>query len=211
LNACRLWDDDLSLGGCGCGPSRSKMTHIGSSCEPNRWAPGDPMVWFDALYWGGKFMRVLALVVLLITSPAFAQDSPLVGNWKLVSFQTIYDGNESAPQDMYGANPNGYLILTQEGRLMTLITSDNRKAGAGDAERAALHKSMISYSGKYKAEGKDFITTVDASWNEAWNRTEQRRHFRIEGDKLTIETAPGPSILIPGKIAVGRLVWAREK
>jgi Lipocalin-like domain len=48
-------------------------------------------------------------------------------------------------------------------------------------------------------EGSDFITVVDVSWNEEWNGTEQRRHFRIEGDRLFIESAPAPSIVFPGK------------
>jgi hypothetical protein len=81
----------------------------------------------------------------------------------------------------------------------------------GDAERAALHKSMLAYSGKYRVVDNDFITTVDVSWNEVWNGTEQRRHFRIEGDKLLIESEPGPSIVFPGKTDYRRLVWEREK
>ena len=72
--------------------------------------------------------------------------------------------------------------------MMTLITSSNRKAGADDAERAALHKTMFSYSGKYRVEGDMFITTVDVSWNEAWNGTEQKRQYRFEGDKLLVDT-----------------------
>jgi hypothetical protein len=50
----------------------------------------------------------------------------------------------------------------------------------GDAERVALHKSMLAYTGKYRIESSDFITVVDVSWNEDWNGTEQRRHFRVE-------------------------------
>ena len=38
-------------------------------------------------------MRILALVLVLVASPAFAQDSPLVGNWKLVAFQNILDND----------------------------------------------------------------------------------------------------------------------
>ena len=94
---------------------------------------------------------------------------------------------------------------------MAITTADNRKAGPGDAERAALHKSMLAYTGKYRIEGNDFITTVDVSWNEIWNGTEQRRHFKIEGDKLFIESAPAPSILFPGKTDFRRIVWVREK
>lgn len=68
-------------------------------------------------------------------------------------------------------------IITQEGRLMIMVTADNRKAGMGDAERAALHKTMAAASGKVRVDGKDFIISVDVSWNESWNGTEQRRHF----------------------------------
>jgi len=41
--------------------------------------------------------------------------------------------------------------------------------------------------------------------------TEQRRHFRIEGDKLFVETAPGPNPVLPGKTSFGRLVFERDK
>jgi len=68
-----------------------------------------------------------------------------------------------------------------------------------------------SYTGKYRIEGNDFITTVDVSWNEIWNGTEQRRHDTIEGDKLFIESAPAPSILFPGRTDFRRIVWEREK
>jgi hypothetical protein len=44
-----------------------------------------------------------------------------------------------------------------------------------------------------------------------WNGTEQRRHFRIEGDKLFIESVPAPSIVFPGKTDFRRIVWEREK
>jgi hypothetical protein len=94
---------------------------------------------------------------------------------------------------------------------MVLTTAEKRLPGMGDAERAALHKSMLAYSGKYRLEGSDFITKVEVSWTEEWNGTEQRRHFRIEGNKLCMESAPGPSMLFPGKTDFRRIVWEREK
>ena len=135
--------------------------------------------------------------------------SPLIGSWKVVSMQTIVDGSE--PQNNFGSQPKGYLVLTREGRMIGIGTAENRKGGTSDAEQLALYKSLFAYSGKYRIEGGDFITTVDVSWNESWNGTEQRRHFRIEGDKLFIETVPGPSALFPGKTSFGRLVFEREK
>jgi hypothetical protein len=136
------------------------------------------------------------VILFAITSPVFAADSDaVIGNWKLVSWQVIVE-NEP-PQNVFGPNPKGYLILTREGRSIVVTTADNRKGGMGDAERVALHKSMLSYTGKYRIEGSEFITVVDVSWNEDWNGTEQRRHFKVEGDKLFIESAPAPSIVFP--------------
>ena len=155
-------------------------------------------------------MRSILAILLAISNPVFAAGSDdLIGNWKLVSWQVIVE-NEP-PQNVFGSNPKGYLILTREGRSIVVTTADNRKSGMGDAERAALHKSMLAYSGKYRIEGNDFITLVDVSWNETWNGTEQRRHFRIEGDKLFIESAPAPSIIFPGRTDFRRIVWEREK
>ena len=141
--------------------------------------------------------------------PPAAGNSGLVGTWKLVSWQVITE-NQS-PQDLFGAHPRGYLVLTPEGRSIVLTTAEHRRAGMGDSERAALHKSMLAYSGRYRVEGHDFITVVDVSWNEEWNGTEQRRHFRLEGDKLFIESAPAPSILFPGNTDFRRIVWERQK
>jgi hypothetical protein len=155
-------------------------------------------------------IAVLALTAsVAVFSAVRATDSDaLIGNWKLVSWQVVV-GNET--QNPFGSSPTGYLLLTREGRAMAITTADNRKPGEGVAERAALHKSMLAYSGRYRVEGDDFITTVDVSWNEVWNGTEQRRHYRIEGDRLFIESAPAPSILYPGKTDFRRLVWQREK
>ena len=155
-------------------------------------------------------MRALLSVFLAISGPLVAADAEgLVGAWKLVSWQVIVENKP--PQNVFGSHPKGFLVLTREGRSIVVTTAENRRAGMGNAERAALHKSMLAYSGRYRIEGNDFITVVDVSWNEEWNGTEQRRHFRIEGDKLFIETAPARSIVYPGKTDFRRIVWEREK
>jgi hypothetical protein len=43
------------------------------------------------------------------------------------------------------------------------------------------------------------------------NCFQQQRHYRIEGGKLFIESAPAPSIVFPGKTDFRRIVWVREK
>ena len=131
----------------------------------------------------------------------------LLGNWKLMSWQVV-SGDEA--KDLFGTKPKGYMILTREGRAMTVTTAETRTAGESEQDRAALHKSMLAYTGKYRIEGNEFITTVDASWNEGWNGTEQRRRFRLDGDTLYIESVPAPSITSPGEVDFRRIVWQRE-
>ena len=142
--------------------------------------------------------------------PVTEEGNALAGNWRLVSSQAIVDGDA---HDLFGSNPKGYLILTPQGRLCAITTAAHRNPGEGDSERAALHRSMMAYTGKYRVEGGDFITVVEASWNESWNGTEQRRHFRVEGDRLFIEVRAGAEPVIPregrfspGRVAAGRIV-----
>ena len=62
-----------------------------------------------------------------------------------------------------------------------------------------------------RIEDHDFVAVVELSWNEEWNGTEQSRHFRIDGNKLFIESAPAPSIVFFGKTDFRRIVCARGK
>lgn len=132
----------------------------------------------------------------------------LIGNWKLVSWQVV-SGDEA--KDLFGTKPNGYMILTREGRAMTVTTAEARPTGESEKDRVELHKSMLAYTGKYRIEGNEFITTVNASWNERWNGTEQRRRFRLDGDTLYVESERAPSITSPGRIDFRRIVWQRER
>ncbi len=131
----------------------------------------------------------------------------LVGSWKLISWQVIVDGES---KDLLGAKPKGALVLTSNGRAIVVSTAESRASGDSDAARAALHRSMLAYTGRYRVEGDQFVTTVDASWNEAWNGTEQRRKFRFDGNRLIIESAPASSVFFPGKVDYRRIVWERE-
>ena len=152
---------------------------------------------------------VVGMTLTLSTPATSEQRHHLIGNWKLVSWQVIAE--DGTPQDVFGTSPKGYLVLTPEGRSIVVTTAAGRKGGTDEAVRAALHKSMLAYSGRYRVEGSDFITTVEVSWNEQWNGTEQRRRYRIEGDQLFIESAPAPSIIFPGKTDFRRIVWERDK
>ena len=125
----------------------------------------------------------------------------LIGNWKLASWQVV-TGNEA---NTSSRSAEGLMILTREGRAMTVTTAETRTSGESEARRAALHRSMLAYTGKYRIEGNEFVATVDASWNEGWNgsgggRVQARRRQSF------VESAPAPSIVSPGKIDFRRIV-----
>jgi hypothetical protein len=93
-------------------------------------------------------------------------------------------------KDLFGTKSKGFMILTHEGRAMTVTTAAMCTPGETDVERSALHKSTLAYTGKYRIEGNEFITTVDASWTKIGNGTQQKRCFRLEGDTLYIKSRP---------------------
>jgi hypothetical protein len=64
----------------------------------------------------------IALLLLFPSASAWADAGKLVGVWKLNSFVTeIVETKER--RNMYGANPNGYLIITPE-RFMSIVTGE---------------------------------------------------------------------------------------
>jgi hypothetical protein len=94
--------------------------------------------------------------------------------------------------------------------MMALVVHETRSPPKTDEDRINLHKNMYAYSGRYTIEGDKITHHVDISWNEAWTGSDQVRYFKLEGDILTIKTAPSTNA-ITGKESVSTLVWERER
>jgi hypothetical protein len=136
----------------------------------------------------------IASLPLFYSSAALANGA-LVGVWTLRSF--IVESVESKERrHPFGQNPNGHLVITAE-RLITVLTGEGRKPPKTDEDRISSFKTMIAYSGQYRVEGNRLTTKIGAAWNESWTGSDQVRIFRIEGDKLFIETLPAPSVTAP--------------
>src|ERR1700744_1923818 len=105
---------------------------------------------------------------------------PLVGSWRLVSLEaTFADTGERVAT--FGPEPNGRVVLTQEGRIMFLITRSHRQSPEHDAARAKLFNETIAYAGQVRLESADvFVTTVEISLFPEEVGTEKRRLFKIE-------------------------------
>ena len=126
----------------------------------------------------------------------------LTGAWTLLA--AYIDGPGGERLDYLGPSPQGRIILDPSGWMVALLTANER---TGDA--AELFGSMLAYTGRFTADGASFTTHVDAAWVPAWVGTEQRREYVVDGDRLTVRTAPGPHPAFPGSEVVATLEWRR--
>lgn len=134
----------------------------------------------------------------------------IVGTWTLVSglIEDVETGERTAP---WGERPNGCLVATPDGRWIVLQTGEGRSPPQSDADHTAAFRSMLAYAGRYRSEGDRVIVDVDMAWDESWNGTEQVRYYRIEGDRLYIESEPQRVATFGGRNIRGILVWTRER
>jgi hypothetical protein len=156
-----------------------------------------------------RSVSVFLAILLAFCSTALAEDKDkLFGTWKIVS-AVVEDVQTKEQRPLYGEHPRGYLILLPTGRMMSLLVSDGRKAPQTDEERSTAYRSMVAYTGKYTVEGDKWTTKPDVAWNEGW-MMEQVRYFKLDGDRLTVETAPAMN---PnwGKVVRVTLVWQRDE
>jgi len=133
---------------------------------------------------------------LLPTIASLAGENPILGTWKLKSYvREVAVTGEKINQ--LGEHPDGYLSYSADGRMYAIGTSDNRvkprNVNPNDEERVKLHQTMFAFAGTYTLEGGKVIHHVDISWNEAWTGTDQIRFYKLDGNTLTITTAPNKS------------------
>jgi Lipocalin-like domain len=133
----------------------------------------------------------------------------LNGVWRLVSAQVrMEDTGETV--DVHGPDPVGYAIFEPGGRVMFLITPAGRARARDDAAAAAHLRGMTAYTGRYRIEGDQVVTAVDAAWLPGWENSEQRRYFELAGDTLTLKTPVQEHPSHPGRKHRGVFAWVRE-
>ena len=142
---------------------------------------------------------------------ARASENPLLGTWKLQSlvYEVIATGVRSMP---FGEHPNGYLSYSLNGRMYLILVMEDRPKPRDlvptDEEKVKLQGSMVAYAGTYTVDGEKVVHHVDISWNESWTGTDQVRFYKVDGDTLTITTAPGRSPFT-GEERRAVLVWKK--
>jgi len=120
-----------------------------------------------------------------------------IGTWRLASLYGK-SANEQVTYP-YGENPAGMIIYTAEGTMSaTLMQSGRVNFASGDAYNAtpeelkAAFQSFDAYCGTYELFPEDgkVIHHVEASRLPNWTGSEQVRFYELQGDKLTIRSAP---------------------
>ena len=139
--------------------------------------------------------------------------SQILGTWKLRSYvrEVIATGQR---HNQFGEDPDGYLGYAQDGRMYAIFTRRDRVTPRDvvptEEEGVQLLGSMVAYAGTYTPGDRQVIHRIDISWNQGWMGTDQVRFFELEGDTLTITTAPYRSYL-DGREGRSILVWDKVK
>ena len=158
-------------------------------------------------------VATLSLLLLGIAVPAKAQSlkQQLVGTWTFVSSTTKHpDGSP-----MWGSNPKGLVIFTDNGRYSSHVMSasrpkfgsNSRITGTPDENKAAVQGSISSF-GTYTADeaNKTYVLRYEGSSYPNLEGTSQTRPFTIAGDELRV-TNPAPTVGGPSS----QLVYRRAK
>jgi pimeloyl-ACP methyl ester carboxylesterase len=142
-------------------------------------------------------------------APLTQNANQVLGTWKLRSYEReeIATGRR---HDQFGAQPDGYLGYAPDGRMYAIFARHDRVMPADvvptDEEGVQLLGSMVAYAGTYTLGDKQVVHHIDISWNQGWTGTDQLRFFELDGNTLTITTAPYRSYR-DGKEGRSILVW----
>ena len=138
-------------------------------------------------------------------------ENPLVGAWKLVSYQ--YNTEDGEAVHPYGRDPAGYIMYTADGYMSVQIANRERPRftsedvrGGTDAENVAAASSYIAYCGTYELHDDRVIHHVELSFFQNRVGTSQTRYCRLAGDRIELKTPP---LLIDGAPRTLNIVWER--
>ncbi len=136
----------------------------------------------------------------------------ILGTWRLVSFKIRHGDKVIHP---FGEDAIGYAIMSEEGYVMATVMRADRKnfksndlLGGTIEEKASAAETYISYGGRFEITGNKSTTDVEFSLFPNWVGGRQIRFFELEGDRLSISTAP---IEMYGEMQSGHLIWDRVK
>jgi hypothetical protein len=144
------------------------------------------------------------------TPPAGATSLPVIGAWKLESFNV--DEGKGGEKPRFGPEPAGYLMYTENERMAAVLMGTHRpslnppKSVGGPASGQCIESvaDFLAYAGRYEIKGDRVFHHVEVCVFTNLVGTTLERQFTIAGDTLTIRTVP-PEIWGSSNV----LVWKR--
>ena len=132
----------------------------------------------------------------------------LVGSWRLESFELrASDGGVSYP---FGEDASGYLFYNDDGFMSAAFMGANRaRPDSGDLSQVddqVNFDAFNAYCGPFEVKDDRVLHHVEVASMPHFTGTVQERIFRIEGDRLLLETVP---LHVGSEAPVGVLVWQR--
>jgi hypothetical protein len=145
--------------------------------------------------------------------PHTADASAVLGTWRLQSYvREVLETGERYNQ--FGNEPDGYIGYASDNRMYAIFTRGDRITPADvvptEEEGVQLLGTMVAYAGTFTLEPGKVTHHIDISWNQAWTGTDQVRFYKLDGDTLTITTAPYKSYL-DGREGRSILVWRKVR
>jgi hypothetical protein len=156
-------------------------------------------------------LAVFAVCIVALQTRAADISKSLVGTWRVTSYSRMtLDTNEvSRP---FGENPIGYIQYSPGGHMIVFLSAGEMpkvNPPFSDANQAAIYSKIFdAYAGTYSVDGIKVTHHIVASWRPDWVGGDQIRFVDLNGDKLTIKTAPLVSSLT-GKQIVSTLTFER--
>lgn len=143
-------------------------------------------------------------------APASAASLPVIGAWKLVSFDV--DEGKSTERPRFGPEPAGYLMYTENERMAAVLMGTHRpklnppQSLGAPASGQCIESvaDFLAYAGRYEIKGDRVFHHVEVCVFTNLVGTTLERQFNIAGDTLTIRTVP-PEIWGSSNV----LVWKR--
>lgn len=132
-----------------------------------------------------------------------------LGTWRLLSF--THQDVDGSLIDLYGEDPQGYIMYTADGMMSVSIMRNGRANFANESQKTdeeykQAFSSHFSYCGKYSTDSEKVTHHVQISNYPNWCGDDLVRYYEFAGDKLTLNTAAPADI---GKQANVQLIWQR--
>ena len=143
-------------------------------------------------------LAVIAISVSSSSSHAYNQSpSPVIGRWRLIAVEAHDDagsvsyifGRHPQGQVMYDAAGNVYVLLFDPDRPQ--FASGDRLRGTSQEIQSAFEGS-VAYYGRYtldQAAGRVTHHVLGSTFPN-WIGTDLVRYFKIDGQRLSLKTAP---------------------